>query len=163
MNLKIQRIIYAILTVITFITIFVFSNQNGEKSASTSRTITKKIIEIQQIDKILNEKEKEKENIIENSQFIIRKLAHFTIYAIAGINMMGFINTYNRENKNKVISVIIVGVLYAISDEFHQMFSEGRTPAIKDIFIDTCGILFGISFFDVFYKKIPLKVEKNLK
>lgn len=145
MNLKIQRIIFAILTIATFVTIFIFSSQNGDESGSTSRNFTRKVIEILQIDEYLNESEKE--NLIENSQFIIRKLAHFTIYTIAGINMMGFINTYNLKKKNKIISVLLVGVIYAISDEFHQMFSGGRTPAIKDIFIDSFGVLIGICVF----------------
>lgn len=84
MNIKIQRVIFDILTIITFIAIFIFSNQNGEKSGSTSRSFTRKIIEILRIDKNLNEIEKEE--LIANSQYIIRKLAHFTIYTIAGIN-----------------------------------------------------------------------------
>ena len=100
MSIKIQRIIFAVLTIATFITIFTFSNQNGDESGSTSREFTRKIIEILQIDKNLNEYEKE--NLIENSQFIIRKLAHFTIYTIAGINIYGFVNTYNIKRKNKI-------------------------------------------------------------
>ena len=145
MNIKIQRIIFAILTIATFTTIFIFSSQNGDESGSISREFTKKIIEILQLDKNLNEIEKE--NLIENSQFVIRKLAHFTIYTIAGINIYGFINTYDIKNKNKVIGALIVGVIYAISDEIHQMFSGDRTPAVRDVLIDTCGILFGIFLF----------------
>lgn len=158
MNLKIQRIIFAILTIATFVTIFIFSSQNGDESGSTSRNFTRKVIEILQIDEYLNESEKE--NLIENSQFIIRKLAHFTIYTIAGINMMGFINTYNIKKKNKIISVLLVGVIYAISDEFHQMFSGGRTPAIKDIFIDSFGVLIGICVFIKLNKIVRKKSNK---
>lgn len=154
MNLKMQKIVFAILTITTFITIFIFSNQNGNKSSSTSRQFTNKIIEILQLDKNLNEIEKE--NLIENSQFFIRKLAHFTIYTIAGINIYGFINTCNI--KNKVISALLVGIIYAISDEVHQMFSGGRTPAIRDVIIDTCGVLFGIFIF-----LILNRILKNIK
>ena len=145
MNLKIQRIIFAILTILTFVTIFIFSNQNGEASGTTSRGFTKKVIEILRLDRNLSENEKE--NLIENSQFIIRKLAHFTIYTIAGINIYGFFNTYNMKKKNKILSAILIGVLYAISDEIHQMFSGERTPAIRDVIIDSCGVLFGIGIF----------------
>lgn len=158
MNLKIQRIIFGILTVITFITIFIFSNQNGEKSGSVSRDFTKKVIEILHIDKNLNEIEKE--NLIENSQFIVRKLAHFTIYTIAGINLYGFINTYNIENKYKMIGALLVGIIYATSDEIHQMFSGGRTPAVMDVFIDSCGVLFGINMFLITNKIIKNKKQK---
>lgn len=158
MNLKIQRIIFGILTAITFITIFIFSNQNGEKSGSVSRDFTKKVIEILHIDKNLNEIEKE--NLIENSQFVIRKLAHFTIYTIAGINLYGFINTYNIENKYKMIGALLVGIIYATSDEIHQMFSGGRTPAVMDVFIDSCGVLFGVNMFLITNKIIKNKKQK---
>lgn len=158
MNLKIQRIIFGILTVITFITIFIFSNENGEKSGSVSRDFTKKVIDILHIDKNLNEIEKE--NLIENSQFIVRKLAHFTIYTIAGINLYGFINTYNIENKYKMIGALLVGIIYATSDEIHQMFSGGRTPAVMDVFIDSCGVLFGINMFLITNKIIKNKNQK---
>lgn len=158
MNLKIQRIIFGILTAITFITIFIFSNQNGEKSGSVSRDFTKKVIEILHIDKNLNEIEKE--NLIENSQFIVRKLAHFTIYTIAGINLYGFINTYKIKNKSKIIGVLLVGIIYAISDEIHQMFSGERTPAVMDVFIDSCGVLFGINMFLITNKIIKNKKQK---
>lgn len=158
MNLKIQRIIFGILTAITFITIFIFSNQNGEKSGSVSRDFTKKVIEILHIDKNLNEIEKE--NLIENSQFIVRKLAHFTIYTIAGINLYGFINTYNIKNKYKMIGALLVGIIYATSDEIHQMFSGGRTPAVMDVFIDSCGVLFGINMFLITNKIIKNKKQK---
>lgn len=158
MNLKIQRIIFGILTAITFITIFIFSNQNGEKSGSVSRDFTKKVIDILHIDKNLNEIEKE--NLIENSQFIVRKLAHFTIYTIAGINLYGFINTYNIKNKYKMIGALLVGIIYATSDEIHQMFSGGRTPAVMDVFIDSCGVLFGINMFLITNKIIKNKKQK---
>ena len=159
MNLKIQRIIFAVLTIATFITIFIFSSQNGDKSGSTSRGFTKKIIEILQLDKNLSESEKE--NLIENSQFIIRKLAHFTIYTIAGINIFGFVNTFDMKKKNKILGTLLVGIIYAISDEIHQMFSGDRTPAIRDVVIDSCGALFGICIFLVINKIIEIK--KDLK
>lgn len=157
MSLKIQRITFAILTIATFVTIFIFSNQNGSESGSTSREFTKKIIEILQLDKNLSESEKE--NLIENSQFVIRKLAHFTIYTIAGINIYGFVNTYNIKKKNKVLGALLVGVAYAMSDEIHQMFSGDRTPAIRDVMIDSCGVLFGTFIFLIFNRII--KVIKN--
>lgn len=145
MNIKIQRIIFAILTLATFVTIFIFSNQNGNISGDTSRGFTRKIVEILRIDKNLSETEKE--NLIENSQFIIRKLAHFTIYTIAGINIFGFFNTFDMKMKNKILCALFTGAVYAMSDEIHQMFSGGRTASPIDVCIDSCGVLFGIGIF----------------
>lgn len=151
MRLKIQRAIFAILTIVTFIVIFIFSSQNGNKSGSTSRNFTRKVVEILRIDKNLDENQEDL--LIENLQYLIRKLAHFTIYAIAGMNMMGFINTYDVKMKNKLIVVLVIGIIYAISDEIHQMFAGDRTPAVKDVFIDSFGVLFG-SFIVVLWDRI---------
>lgn len=145
MNLRIQRIIFAVLSIATCIMIFTFSSQNGEVSGSTSRGFTRKIVEVLQIGKNLGENEKEE--LIENSQYVIRKLAHFSIYTVLGINMYGFVNTLKINNKRKILIVLFVGLTYAISDEIHQMFSGSRTPAIKDVIIDSFGVLFGIGIF----------------
>ena len=159
MKLQIKRIIYAVLTIATFITIFIFSGQNGETSSKTSRGFTEKIINLLPISKNWNENEKQE--IIEKSQTIIRKLAHFTIYTIAGIWMMAFANTYdNATLKQKIIIVIAIGMIYAISDEFHQMFSDGRTPLIKDVGIDTLGVTFGIIISTIIFKIVKNYKEK---
>ncbi len=39
----------------------------------------------------------------------------------------------------------IVAVLYGMSDEFHQGFVVGRTPALADLLADSFGALMGIS------------------
>ncbi len=158
MNIKIQRIIFAILTLATFVTIFIFSNQNGNLSGSTSRGFTKKIIEILRIDRNLSECEKE--NLIESCQYIIRKTAHFSIYAIAGINIFGFFNTFDMKMKNKIICALFTGAVYAMTDEFHQMFSGERTASIRDVCIDSCGVFFGVLIF-IFVKKILKSIKYN--
>lgn len=158
MNLKIQRIIFAILTIATFATIFIFSSQNGNISEATSRRFTRKIVEILRIDKNLSETEKE--NLIESCQYIIRKTAHFSIYAIAGINIFGFFNTFDMKMKNKIICALFTGAVYAMTDEFHQMFSGERTASIRDVCIDSCGVFFGVLIF-IFVKKILKSIKYN--
>lgn len=160
MDLKIKRILFGILTIITCIIIFIFSSQNGEKSGLTSRGFVRKIVEITGITNDLNEEEKEE--VIENCQFVVRKLAHFSIYAILGINILGFVNTYkNFKFKSQIEITLFSGFLYAVSDEFHQMFSGGRTASPKDVCIDTLGVLFGIGIFLLIKKLIKMTYTKS--
>ena len=160
MNLKIKRILFGILTIITCIIIFIFSSQNGEKSGLTSRGFVRKIVEITGITNDLNEEEKEE--VIENCQFVVRKLAHFSIYAILGINILGFVNTYkNLKLQSQIEITLFSGFLYAVSDEFHQMFSGGRTASPKDVCIDTLGVLFGIGIFLLIKKLIKMTYTKS--
>ena len=104
----------------------------------------------------------EKEEVIENCQFVVRKLAHFSIYAILGINILGFFNTYkNFKFKSQIEITLFSGFLYAVSDEFHQMFSGGRTASPKDVCIDTLGVLFGIGIFLLIKKLIKMTYTKS--
>ena len=136
------RIVILMLLAGTFVTIFGFSNQNGESSSSVSRKVARKIINVFPYTKDLSETTKTK--IVERSQPIIRKLAHFSIYTAVGILIMTFISTYNVKLLKKFIISILVGLSYAISDEFHQSFIPGRTASPIDVIIDTVGVFTGI-------------------
>ena len=81
---------------------------------------------------------------IEKLHPIIRKLAHFSIYMVVGFSLMGFMCTFDMRNIYKLISSFGIGVIYAVTDEIHQGFVPGRGPSIKDVFIDSAGVLTGI-------------------
>ena len=38
----------------------------------------------------------------------------------------------------------MIGTLYAGTDELHQYFNGTRTPSLRDVGIDSAGVLFGI-------------------
>ena len=136
------RITMLILLGLTFFAIFNFSSQDGKTSSGISRKVARKIVDIFPYTKNLNENTKNK--IVEKSQPIIRKGAHFSIYMLVGIFIMSFISTYKLHLKYKFLISILVGLLYAISDEIHQSFTPCRTPSVIDVGIDTCGVMFGI-------------------
>ena len=59
----------------------------------------------------------------------------------------------NYIHSKKIILYSIMGVIiYAASDEFHQYFVPGRSAAIKDVFIDTCGGIAASIVNNLFYK-----------
>ena len=78
---------------------------------------------------------------------IVRKNAHFFIYLVLGILVI------NAIRKSKYLALLIC-VFYAISDELHQSFVQGRGPGIKDVLIDSVGAYVGILIFIVIMKKI---------
>lgn len=136
------RITTLILLVLTFISIFNFSNQDGQASSGVSRKVAKKIIDIYPYTKNLNEENKNQ--IVKKIQPIIRKGAHLSIYTLVGILMMSFISTYNIKLKYRFLISILVGLVYASSDEIHQSFIPGRNASIIDVGIDASGVLLGI-------------------
>lgn len=132
-----KKILWTSALIMWMLVIFLFSNQNGEKSQKTSDRLIKNVVNIvyQIKDKELN-KEKE-EQLIENTSLIVRKMAHFTVYFILGI--ISYFTLKSYQVQNIIFYSILICVLYACSDEIHQLFSAGRSGKILDVYIDTLG------------------------
>lgn len=141
-NLNFKRIMFLIMLVITFYIIFNFSAQDAQVSGSLSYKVTEYIIEL--LSKIKTMDLNTKLYYIGRLHPIIRKLAHFAIYTVVGFSVMGFMCTFNMKNIYKFITSLSIGVIYAISDEIHQHFTPGRCASIKDVCIDSLGVLTGI-------------------
>jgi len=67
---------------------------------------------------------------------VLRKLAHLTEYAILGVLLA-------RALARPELA-ILVGALYATSDEIHQHFVRGRHAAWYDVVLDTVGVTIGV-------------------
>ena len=158
MKINILRCILVLFLFCTFGMIFNFSNQDSEKSGSASQKVTEAITkDIKSIQK-LNKDEKAK--VIDQIENIIRKIAHFSLYALVGFLLMSLLITYNINEKNKIISTVTIGAIYAISDEFHQSFVSGRSGQVSDVFLDTLGVSVG-SIFILLIIKLVNKFRKN--
>lgn len=142
MKINILRIILIILLLCTFFVIFGFSSQDGEASGGLSRNITNKILQISNKYNALGQEEKEQ--IANKTEKIIRKVAHFSIYTVVGLLLMGLLSTYKIKENWRMILSILLGMIYAVSDEIHQSFTPGRSPRIADVYIDTLGVILGV-------------------
>lgn len=59
-----------------------------------------------------------------------------------------------HKNKKFIILGILIMMLYAASDEIHQLFVPGRCATIFDFLIDASGILFAAGLYSLYvYKK----------
>lgn len=165
MKMTIQRMIWIILILINCVAIFQFSNQNATISGNTSGRVVDWLIELLPFTNTLeeNEKERVKEEMM---QPIIRKLAHFSIYALLGFFIMGLASTYRGTFYQKILSSTLLACLYAISDEIHQLFIVGRSGQFTDVCIDTLGALTGSILFMLMiklYRRITKKTQAHKK
>lgn len=131
-NKRFLKTIFIVLSLVWMLVIFIFSSQTGETSGSLSMGLLKKLIPFHM-----------SQSNLELMELIVRKMAHFTEYAVLGSLYMMVIVLYDKFIKSKLLISTLLCCLYAISDEYHQSFSGGRTPAVKDVIIDTMGGLFG--------------------
>lgn len=142
MKLNIIRGVLIIALIAIFVTIFGFSNQNSETSAGLSQKVTNFIVEM--IPAINDMPESDKENVVDRIESVVRKIAHYSIYTLVGILLMSLMSTYKIKELNRLAVSLIIGVIYASTDEIHQAFVPGRGPLITDVMLDTIGILTGI-------------------
>lgn len=98
------------------------------------------------------------------TEFMIRKGAHFLEFA--GLSFLFSIAFYQQFGKIKFILPVCCTSLYAVTDEVHQLFVEGRACKIFDWAVDTTGGLFGflifIILFTVITKIIGYKKSKKI-
>ena len=139
-------------------TIYGFSSQVAEESKKTSSKVITKIVETIDVKKELTHTQKEK--IAEDLTFVVRKGAHFSIYALLGALIFLLASEYDFSMKKCVITAITASFVYACSDEFHQMFVKGRSGELRDVLIDTLGAIAGCLFIMI-VKKICRKLRRR--
>ena len=162
MKINILRAILIALLITQMWVIFGFSGQNGDESGSISRKITEAVTK--NISSIQNLEKQEKEKVLNKIEHIIRKLAHFSLYAVIGFLLMSLMSTYKLKQKNRILVSCSVGLLYAISDEIHQAFIPGRGSQIADVGIDFSGVVVGMCVVLVaisFYTNKTVKRENH--
>ena len=80
----------------------------------------------------------------ENASFLVRKTAHFSIYTVLGALLFSAVSRTLPAAKLRIPLAFLTGALYAVSDEFHQSFVPGRSCEIRDMTIDSAGVLLGV-------------------
>ncbi|MDE6408302.1 MAG: VanZ family protein [Anaeroplasmataceae bacterium] len=115
--------------------IFYFSHQNGTSSSGMSNKVTRWVVNTF-VSNYSNLPKEEQTSIWKNTSYVIRKLAHYSEYLVLGLFLFVAVYTFTKDEKIIFPVVSVLGILYAISDEFHQFFIGGRAPAIKDVLID---------------------------
>lgn len=72
----------------------------------------------------------------------LRKVAHFSEYAVLGVTWSGWRNARPPLKRAKWL-VYFAGILTATCDELLQFIAPGRGPAVTDVLIDTAGYAVG--------------------
>ena len=129
--MKNKRLVLAwTLLILWMLFIFIMSSFNGIMSSNQSGSIAVLIYNLFDI------------SDTEKVSFIVRKCAHVSEFFILGILVINLISKYNV--KYSYLISFIVCVLYASSDEFHQLFVPGRSGQVTDVFIDMIGVVLGL-------------------
>lgn len=77
----------------------------------------------------------------------VRKLAHFTEFAVLGIELIALFAVLQKANLKSAILCAGTSATIAAIDETIQLFPIGRNAAVGDVLLDFSGSVFGILLF----------------
>lgn len=132
------RILPLFLTLTCAAAIFLFSRQNGVDSAELSDSFLRHALAFWRrvpVGEIPI-------SHVEKYGYLVRKLAHIFIYFLLGV--FSYWSAFALLRKHRGLISFSFCVLYAVSDELHQLSSSGRNGQLRDVFIDSAGAMAGI-------------------
>ena len=171
MKRTIKIIIFSILIIIWGTRIFMFSATNGADSqAQSTKAIAKAItIALKFTNKLgLTNEHPSDQKIYQAAEVLdgpARKMMHQAEYFILAMLVMILVNillNYNRYIFSFILTPIAC-IAFAYFDEFHQTFVIGRTGQLKDVVVDTTGMIYAILIYTSYYYTYQngRKREKN--
>ena len=87
----------------------------------------------------------------EGGMHLLRKAAHFSEFAALGFSFAWFYGMVSRKRLWSLVLPLVSGASAAAIDETIQRFSPARGPSIKDVGIDTCGVIAGIAILTLIH------------
>lgn len=132
---------------------FAFIYYNSSKTGLESNKMSYKVVNT-----IANKNVAEERGSYFGGSFnkFIRKNAHLIEYFVLSILLGIVFFRYNKRGIDGVVYILFVVLLFALSDEFHQLYVEGRNSKVIDIVIDFVGGVIGtIVFYLCYYVLIP--------
>lgn len=113
--------------------IFSMSAADAEKSSEISNSFLMRIIEL---------------TGLEITSHFIRKAAHFCEFALLSFLISNAVFATWKSKKSSIYA-FPAACFYAVTDELHQLFSDGRACSFRDMLIDSSGAFLGALVFSV--------------
>lgn len=140
-----------LLSLLWMMFIFMMSQQNADTSTETSLRAGTLVAELV-VPGYRDWTAAEQRALAMQIDYPVRKLAHASEYTVLGIlYSLSVLSVSAVPKRRKLLCTAFpLGVLYAMSDEFHQLFVPGRAGRVSDVLIDSSGVLLGIAIVSLF-------------
>ncbi|MBN2541345.1 VanZ family protein [bacterium] len=95
--------------------------------------------------------------------FYLGGLSHFLEYAILSFLLARAILCQGDSTRGQLFTVFYLILLYAYTDEFHQVFVPGRAFQVVDLLLDALGTLIGLGVYILWIKRATIKQSNVFK
>ena len=94
---------------------------------------------------------------------LVRKNAHFFAYFVLGLLTLATVNSNVGRGIKSILLSFGICLLFAISDEVHQLFIPGRGGQVRDVIIDGSGAAIGLGIYLLFRRLFKGKRKRSDK
>ena len=140
-------ILSLILAILLMGLIFYMSHQPREDSNSLSKSMAIRVMDV------LNKFFPGRDFTLSRVNHLLRKSAHFIVYMILAVVVLNLLVKWGVYGFRVLLYTFIFCVIFAATDEFHQLFVPGRGGQIRDVVLDSLGSLTGIFIATIFRRK----------
>lgn len=166
-------VLTGLLVILVMTMIFCFSSQQVKASDGLSRSIASMIVTVYSKLKLLLGVDSSDTpwlptgySFLEDINHYVRKLAHLLEFMLLGgvLTLHHIVALQDKDIRlrwYKISISLLIGILYAASDELHQLFVDGRGARIKDVLIDSMGVLLGCVLVFVIYNIVQRRKGKG--
>lgn len=134
--------------------IFYLSHQPGSASSDLSSGIVAALLNF--MDQVAPNMEFD----VENFHSFIRKNAHFIAYFLLSLLSLNAWRSSGFHGLKQLLLGFGMSVLFAVSDEIHQLFIDGRSGEARDVLIDSAGAGLGMMVY-IITDKLWSRRSKN--
>ena len=139
--MKTYQKVAAVFAVVWMVMIFCFSAQPSDDSSEVSGGVTETLITTANFlfhweldySAILK--------LVDKWENTVRKIAHATEFFLLTASLFLWLDYFDWNLWKHLFMAGLIAVLYAASDEFHQLFVSGRAGKISDVGVDSLGVL----------------------
>lgn len=142
-RIKMNRILLGAVAVAWMMVIFGMSAMQAPASENLSTNMTKTAVEAF-FPEYREAPADIQSEIISGADHLVRKTAHFAEYMLLGLFVTLLFLCYEGSFKSRISAALLICMVYAVSDEVHQIFVSGRGPMAGDVLLDWAGSAFGL-------------------
>jgi VanZ family protein len=89
------------------------------------------------------------------TDWVLRKIGHLAVYALLAFLTANALRAFGVPHAAAL--AILLGALYAVTDEFHQSLVPGRSSLAGDVMIDIAGLLIGLGAWRLLLRRRELR------
>ena len=94
--------------------------------------------------------------------YLMRKTAHVIVYAVlAALWFRAFLKNDGVNYRKAVLFTVLISLVCAVADEYHQSFLSDRTAKFSDVVLDLAAAALSLSIINIGIKKRRLRAASK--